>query len=561
MNRFLLSVLMVLCMCGVALSQWSADVSQNTVVCTGNTDRREKFIAPDGSGGALITWCEDLSNGGSRVFVQHLDGGGNAVWTADGVPVFDGTTFTEWPQVVPDANGGAIVAWSDDRNPDGYVDVYAQRVNAAGQPQWTANGVNISLTGYIGDDYPQLVSDGAGGILMGYLNPNGVFAVRVNPNGTQLWSKTLQVPGGVDLSVTSDGAGGMIAAWGAIVNDISDIVAQRIDSSGTIWWADNGLLVCGATDLQVEAKLVGDGGNGAIIEWEDFRNGTQFKAYAQHVSATGQRMWVGPSDTDGVSLCTGNWYQDPTSIAPDGKGGAFFAWTDGRGNVDDIYGQRLNAQGQVQWSDTGRAICTEATFQDHPWVAASGTGNAIVVWDDNRHNGANQDIYGQRVDTTGQIQWTTDGIPVSSAANNQNTPLLISRPDGQAIAIWDDYRNGGSGNTHPDYYAQLMSTSGSTTTDVAATGPVLPTAVTLDQNYPNPFNPSTTISYSLPSSQHVTLRIFNLLGQEVQRLVDDIQSAGVHEVHWDASAFPSGVYFCRIEAGAIVQVRTMTLAK
>ena len=70
----------------------------------------------------------------------------------------------------------------------------------------------------------------------------------------------------------------------------------------------------------------------------------------------------------------------------------------------------------------------------------------------------------------------------------------------------------------------------------------------LNDNYPNPFNPSTTISYALPGRSHVTLKIFNSLGQEVTTLVDGIVTAGVHDVRWDATTMASGVYFCRVTA-------------
>jgi len=70
----------------------------------------------------------------------------------------------------------------------------------------------------------------------------------------------------------------------------------------------------------------------------------------------------------------------------------------------------------------------------------------------------------------------------------------------------------------------------------------------LFQNYPNPFNPTTTISYQLPADSRVTLTIFNLLGQEIATLVDDMRLAGYHETSWNAASFASGTYIYRIVA-------------
>ena len=77
---------------------------------------------------------------------------------------------------------------------------------------------------------------------------------------------------------------------------------------------------------------------------------------------------------------------------------------------------------------------------------------------------------------------------------------------------------------------------------------VLPQAFVLQQNYPNPFNPSTTIRYSLPTSAHVKLTLYNTLGQVVGELVNEEQSAGWKEVTWDASGISSGIYLYRLQA-------------
>lgn len=83
----------------------------------------------------------------------------------------------------------------------------------------------------------------------------------------------------------------------------------------------------------------------------------------------------------------------------------------------------------------------------------------------------------------------------------------------------------------------------------------LPKFFSLEQNYPNPFNPSTTISYDLPKRSHVIIKIYNLMGQEVARLVDQVKEAGSHQVIWNAQKIASGVYFYRIEAGEFNQTK------
>ncbi len=91
--------------------------------------------------------------------------------------------------------------------------------------------------------------------------------------------------------------------------------------------------------------------------------------------------------------------------------------------------------------------------------------------------------------------------------------------------------------------------------------PGKPLVYELAQNYPNPFNPTTKIEYSIPAQVRVELRVYNLVGQEVATLVNDVQSAGVHFVKFNATNLASGVYFYRLVAGDFVSVKKMVLLK
>ena len=91
--------------------------------------------------------------------------------------------------------------------------------------------------------------------------------------------------------------------------------------------------------------------------------------------------------------------------------------------------------------------------------------------------------------------------------------------------------------------------------------PAVAAGYSLDQNYPNPFNPSTTIRYGLPNRARVTLAVFNTLGQQVTILQNGEKDAGHHEVKFDGSNLPSGVYFYRIEAGSFVQTCKLILLR
>ncbi len=89
----------------------------------------------------------------------------------------------------------------------------------------------------------------------------------------------------------------------------------------------------------------------------------------------------------------------------------------------------------------------------------------------------------------------------------------------------------------------------------------LPTGFGLSQNYPNPFNPATLIEFALPKTGNVRLEVFNILGQSVSILIDRKLEAGHHQVEFDASKLPSGVYFYRLSHLSGVETKKMTLVK
>jgi len=96
--------------------------------------------------------------------------------------------------------------------------------------------------------------------------------------------------------------------------------------------------------------------------------------------------------------------------------------------------------------------------------------------------------------------------------------------------------------------------------------PELPEDYVLWQNHPNPFNASTEIRYQIPEDGHVSLKIFNVLGQEVWAIVNDEQKAGIYEISWNGQDFwgeelASGFYFCRLKAGGFRKTIKMVLIK
>ena len=98
-------------------------------------------------------------------------------------------------------------------------------------------------------------------------------------------------------------------------------------------------------------------------------------------------------------------------------------------------------------------------------------------------------------------------------------------------------------------------------TSIANLGSQIPTSYVLNQNYPNPFNPLTHIKFGLPTAGKVSIILYNVLGQEVAKLLEANKSAGYHVLDFDASHLPSGLYFYRIQADNFAEVKKMVLMK
>lgn len=174
--------------------------------------------------------------------------------------------------------------------------------------------------------------------------------------------------------------------------------------------------------------------------------------------------------------------------------------------------------------------------------------------------------------TDGGTKWTvpTDITPVKGSDNAY--PSTSINADANLYVVYNtdpwpgNFLQGTTG--HPDtttvvkFLKVAVSTLNSTLqTDVRQVDVTVPSSYNLTQNYPNPFNPNTKISFTLPVSGRTTLKVFNMLGQEVATLVDSHEQAGEYSVDFDASKLASGVYFYRLESGSFTATKKMVLMK
>jgi len=448
---------------------WSTDPTVNNAISTAAGSQNSPTIVTDNSGGAIITWT-DQRNGDYDIYAQRVDANGNVLWTADGIPISTAANSQASPTIVSDGNGGAIITWYDYRSGVNInSDIYAQRIDANGNVLWTADGVAIS-TAANHQVSPTIVTDGSGGAVITWMDVRSgsswdIYAQRIDANGNVLWTID-----GVAIStaardqyrptIVTDGNGGAIITWQDYrnVNINSDIYAQRIDANGNVLWTLDGVAISTAANNQQYPNIITDGSGGAIITWTDNRRSSYYDIYAQRIDATGNVLWI----ADGVAISTAAGVQYQPTIVTDGSGGAIITWWDLRNDINypDIYAQRIDATGNVLWTADGVPISTAAGYQYSPTIVTDGSGGAIITWHDYRSG--NYDIYAQRINANGNVLWTTDGVAISTAANNQEWSTIVADGSGGAIITWQDFRS-----SNYDIYSQRVSGSGTFTSTLS----------------------------------------------------------------------------------------------
>jgi hypothetical protein len=360
-----------------------------------------------------------------------------------------------------DGHSGAFVVWQDRR--DGSIDkLFYQRIDFKGNPAWQTNGWPLSITqGY--QYYPQIISDGLGGAIIVWQDNRtsvdyDIYAQRVSASGALLWE-----PSGVAVctssgnqynpQLVSDGTGGAIVVWQDRRNGNYDIYAQRIGLNGVPAWTANGVSICTSSSDQVDPEITGDGAGGAIFAWTDYRSGGFPDIYSQRVDGIGAPKWT----ANGIDLYADNATQWKAQLVSDGANGAIISWVDGRNNtVDQIYAQRVDTKGSLLWNATGIPLCALQGNQSNQRLVSDGANGAVVVWQENR-TGSNYDIYGQRINGSGTLLWPASGKAICTAPDQQYYPQIVTGRSSVLVA-WQDRRNG----TVYQTYAQLVALDGST---------------------------------------------------------------------------------------------------
>jgi hypothetical protein len=362
--------------------------------------------------------------------------------------------------------------------------------------------------------------------------------MKTDSFGNILWVKAYEGIygnpwGGVAVCHTSDG-GYIIAADGGS-GFWPDIVLIKTDAVGDTTWS----------------RVYGRG-------WGDYAGGVQQTPDGGYIFAGSTQPFDGTldfylvkTDENGDSVWTRTY-----GGTDDERGNALDQTLDGgyiiAGGIerldssDDMYVVKTDSLGDIVWTRLYGGPEVDAAYK----IEQIDDGGYAIFGHTLSYGAGWADLYLVRTDSHGDTLWTrTYGGP--------NTDFGLSfqqtSDGGYVMAGWTLSFGAGS----YDFYVVK------TGPDLAAVPKPhpLPEVIALYQNYPNPFNTSTQVAFDLPMAGPVTLKVFDLLGREVAKLVDGLNAPGYHSILFDGSNLPSGIYLYRIETGSVHEAKKMVLLK
>jgi FlgD Ig-like domain len=538
-------------------------------VCTNASFQTTPLVVSDGAYGAIFAWEDDRNGAGNGdMYALKLTPSGTiatGVWVANGNQYTTDPLFQGFPSIGSDGAGGAILAWSDARAGGAY-DLYAQRITSSGTASWTAGGLAVS-TAFANQDRAMVVSDGAGGAVIGWLDNrsagfNTLFAERLTSTGAVAsgW-----VAGGLPVgtatlvqfpTMCSDASGGAIFGFQYSSNP-QLMYQQRVDQFGTLGVQPN---------ITTVRDVPSDQGGLVKVSWDASPlDGYPAYSIARYLvfrsvppnAAQGLRMtkatqtWSDLAAERGTLLVTGTaasavyWEYLSTSTAYHLPGYSYLAAT----AKDSVAGSNAytkfmlmaqNADGSRFWvsdADSGYSVDDLGPAAPAPFTGAYASGATNLHWGAN----AETDLAVYRL-YRGSGPGFVPG-PGNLVVAQPDTGYVDSGPAGSwyKLTAVDIHGN--------ESAATLLSPSG--TVDVL-TG-AAPRMTWLDRARPNPMREATTIRYALPRAGGVQLTIHDSQGRLVRTLVTGEHAAGWNEAHWDGTdasgrRVAGGLYFYRLES-------------
>ncbi|MCU7494430.1 MAG: T9SS type A sorting domain-containing protein [Ignavibacteria bacterium] len=421
---------------------------------------------------------------------------------------------------------------------------YKNSAEGAGIARGIVNVINPPDTGYTAEMVIHLDS-------LGYTDPYSDIPVLINifdPNGftdTTMTGSYFKSWWGSEWGTTDDSGWRILRlADPPLKNAIKVDTAINLDGKldETFW-------------SKAESIVIGEGSNtstgGYYMQWTDTNNTYRPKTMSRVKFAhKGTDLYVGvESDDKSVTRWSSGWEAD-----------GMFLWMTNKGEIPAT-SQRIEIKNMYFKDSIGAH--TEFQMTNVPNGGAEGTSyEPVGTITDSEIGGPDKGYTLETVihtDMFGYSEGDTVKVSICMWDIQYGDKNALSQDTSDYAPHW-----WGTQWADPNFEKYFMYRGivlSGNTSGVNDGNLIAPKVYSLDQNYPNPFNPSTTIRYSLPENAMVSLKVYDVIGREVARLVNSEMKAGLHEVHFDASRLSSGLYFYQLSTDKFVQTKKMMLIK
>jgi len=468
-------------------------------------------------------------NGDSQVLsVWKTDPNGILLWHTSIVDTLAGFEECRGSQLDP---GGNVIVLGDHHTIDNETRIILAGLNASGKVIWKKQ-LGTTASGY--KRMPGVFTVDPQGYI--FLTDFDFNTMKLDPQGNVVWTRHFSGSTSDDTPtatrVGSDG-GVYVAGTSLGPEKYPEFVVVRYDSNGTPAW--NTRYHVSSTQEEHLSAMVLDSASNVVCVGNTIggrgpsSNPTDFLAIK--VSPGGSLIWHSQTDTSMVDELTGAAFDSKGNII---AVGSTLQW----GYLPDFALLKFSPQGELQWISAPLDFPGRNT--DRPTSVYNDPSDNIFV-------------LGNDIGMTSLVEYSPAGEPRWVLGYRGEyyggSSAVAVLPDG-GNALYAVEASSGSGNLQAQPFSVihiLKIAPGLTSAHNRSDGiGMLPSDLSLTC-WPNPFNPATTISYSLPSSTGVRITICDVLGREVDRLVDGFREAGEHRITWTARQSPSGVYFLRIE--------------
>jgi hypothetical protein len=525
-----LIILLLIANCPLLLAQYQWQI---TIGGTGEDVANSIIQTTDGG---YVVAGTSISFGGW--YIVKLSASGNMQWNK----ILSGTDHAY--SIIQTTDGGYAVGG------EALWDFCMVKFDTAGNMTWskTIGGafeeraygvVQTSNGGYVMGGWTH--SFGAGGF--------DFYVVKLSSSGNFLWNKTIGGSGGeyaYSITATSDGGCAVAGYTNSYGNQLTSMFIVKLDASGTLQWSRT---VGQGTYYNDAESIIQTSDGGFAVAGETTNCGASCgKFYIVKLDNIGNLQWtrtVGGTSTDIA------W-----SIVQTTDGGyavAGGATSFGAGMVD-LYLVKLDATGTLQWSKTTGGADDDYIYD----LVQTADGGYAVVGYTHSFGAGNYDFYIVKLGVNGGACGSSTSPSSQSGTGGTTTsptPTVMS-PTPMLGTITPTISSGGTLTTICFMGIQPISNE-------------IPIVFELYQNYPNPFNPATKIKFQIPLNKGggfsrgvlTRLTIYDLLGREVTTLVNEQLKPGSYEVEWDASNYPSGVYFYKLSSGNYSETKKLILLK